>query len=176
MQPPLSSPEGQWMRTVDLTQRWLRSVDRLIAEMPRYWEDLDFEALDAYRKKIFGDPMPIEVRWKANILASLSQDYPNHWRLDDQWKLGIFTKTAARWQRGDVALVLLTNGMDRHPIWCVSSKGKRLAGLYTYTDRLGFKAPLKLVECPDELVGKQPTDPAAQEFVISLRAGLAASG
>lgn len=166
-------PATQWQKTVLLAQAWLQRHAQAIAAIPDYSEDWSYQH-NRYMALYFKDPKAMRSHWAADIFWSFKH-YP-HRTLGNPWQLAIANRNTANLRQGDCALLLLTNGVARHPIWCVSSKGRRLAAYYVFTDRLGGKGVMNLIEWPDELVGRAPTDPTALAFVVGLRAGWVVSG
>lgn len=165
---PLPNAEIQWQRTAELAESWLARNAALIRSVPAYSENWR-EEHTRFLQTHFAEPKALRTAWRVDLMASIRNSEP--WSLGTLWHIAVVRHNTRRLLAGDVALVVLTNGMDRHPIWCHSSRGYRLAGLYETTDRLGWPGRIRLIGCPDELFGLQPTHPAARQYVVGLRAG-----
>lgn len=113
-----------------------------------------------------------------SYLCFLSGCAHESWTFGDTWVPGLVQWTDKHFVKGDLVLVLFGNGTERHPVWCVSSKGRRISGYYCDTSRWGTTGTIiELHEVPGELVGLQLADPAPQMYCNTLRTGnWAASG
>lgn len=93
---------------------------------------------------------------------------------DEDFTVGTWTFARSRrntryLMKKDICLVLLTNGTERQPVWCASTKGKKITGYYHDTDRCGIPHDVQLIGVPGELVGMQLTHPDVQAFTLKLR-------
>jgi hypothetical protein len=178
------SPEEQWRKSVALVGDWLSSVRPAIEQLARAY-DINCPKYDDYRRE--RDAL---YSWVVQEYFSGSKRYnlPGYcehlaacngedWTLGVTWFPGVVAWNDRHLLEGDLVFAQFWNGRERHPIWCVSSKGHRLCGLYYDTNRLGARGTIiRLLDVPDQFVGSQLTDPDAELYFLSLRAGTSASG
>jgi hypothetical protein len=158
------SYEEQWTKTASLAERWLARYAEEIDALPRN-SDNWYEQQKSYLAKYFKSPTSLETSWRVDILESVANC--SFGTIGGLWQLGRVTRNTNYLVAGDFVLLTLTNGMDRHPIWTYSSRGRSISGLFAHTDRLRKCGIVQLLQWPDELVGLQPTDPGARKYVVA---------
>lgn len=168
---PADVMENQWIRTVSLAEDWLKRHAESIGELPHY-SDRWREDLDGYLCRHFKAKDALRTSRLVHILEIVRNSAS--WTIGELWQLGQIARNTRQFMEGDLVLLMLTNGVDRHPIWTYSSRRRNIAGVYVDTDRLGYSGTVHHLEWPDELVGLQPTDPAVRQYVMGLRTGSAA--
>ena len=182
----LLSPTQQWQRSVELVLDWMASVRPAISELAKVYElffvddtwqvrERKIQALfDSVQEQYFASSRRTDFNHQFNHLAAQCNET---WALGETWFPAIAQWNDRHLCKGDLVLVMFWNGRERHPVWCISSKGHRLAGYYYDTDRLEAKGTiLRLLDVPGQLVGAQLVDPNAEMFFLNLRAGTFASG
>lgn len=184
MSKTLLTPERQWRLSVCLAHEWLRAVRPAIAKLAAVYEigNLKFEdhcrakqsLYENVRNEYFASSRRSNLFGDFEYLAAHHNDA---WTFGATWIPGIASWTNRHLVKDDLVLVGFWNGTERQPVWCVSSKGHRLCGYYCDTNRLGARGTIiRLLDVPDELVGRQLSDPDAEKYCLSLRAGTSASG
>lgn len=168
---PADVMENQWTRTASLAEDWLKRHAESIGEIPHYSDRWRGE-LDSYLGRHFKEKYSLRTSRLVHIFEAVRCSVS--WTIGELWQLGQVTRNTRQFMEGDLVLLILTNGVDRHPIWTYSSRRRNIAGVYADTDRLGYSGTVHHLEWPDELVGLQPTDPAVRQYVMGLRTGSAA--
>lgn len=162
----------QWTATAAIAEQWVITALPILQRF-QYLQLGDYKAWLATCEAILREGLVGNTRkYPGSYLDFLGGlDQQETWVLDDPWLLGIASWSDKHLVKGDLVLLIFGNGTDRHPIWSVTSKGHRLNGYYYSTTRCDFRAMIELIEIPAEYVGQQPTEPDAQLFISSLRAG-----
>lgn len=169
------SPEQQCRKTLELAIEWVEGFRPLFCVRPDYYENL-FLWCDTWNETKRKAQALIDGRSNKRFAGSYSQTLNFIWFdetfvFGDTWKIGITRRNTRHFLKGDLVLVTFTNGMDRHPVWSVTSKGKELVNYYVETNRLGGDFGLiDLIGCPKDLIGKPLTDLAALDVLLSIRA------
>ena len=165
------TPDVQYQRTAGLAESWIAKYEARLRNFPSFEDQLVhwFSLRKHFVRPAFEQT---EYRRASCLTRSLEYAKDGHpWGVDSFWKLGVATSNTRHFVEGDVVLAMMASKRERHPIWCFTSKGHTLCNYYVATTRPEGPSVIRLVGCPAELVGKQPTDPDVQRFALSLRAG-----
>jgi hypothetical protein len=130
-------------------------------------------------------------RWDATVRLCLD----SHWGVEGTgWGLAVVQRRHKLLLPGDLVILVWANGGgERQYAWCQSARGYAVREMYLpYSRHKAWRTPggtehdskqmsdrtlLKLVELPDVLAKKSPSDPAVRQFVAeTLCAGNAAPG
>jgi hypothetical protein len=144
-----------------------------IETLPRYSDNWVNEH-KRYLEKYFKSPTSLETHSLTHILGCVRN--LSRRTIGDLWQLGRVTRNTNNLVAGDFVLLVLTNGVDRHPIWTYSSRGRSISGLFVHADRLRKCGIVELLGWPDELVGLQPTHPGARNYVVAYAQACPHSG
>jgi hypothetical protein len=173
------SPSQQTRNTLALAEEWARGAMPAVQAVKDLWDTyvrLNYRPLqfiaegyeEIHRCMLAGS----RRKHVHSYLDFLSGRGGESWTLGDTWIPGIVRWSDKRLVKGDLVLVLFANGTERHPIWCVTSKGRRISGYHYDTSRGGTTGTIiELHGVPGELVGLQLADPDAQMYCNTLRTG-----
>jgi hypothetical protein len=127
------------------------------------------EGYQEIHRRLLADSRRKRMHSYLDFLSTLSNE---SWTFGDTWMPGIVRWSDKHFIKGDLVLVLFENGTERHPVWCVTSKGRRISGYHCDTSRWGTTGTIiELHEVPGELVGLQLADPDPQMYCNTLRTG-----
>lgn len=158
---------AQWKRTVILANRWLSSVRDKLRDHPYPGR----EGYEEYLRRYWGEAANrVDVQRKIHLICSAGRQM--HYRGGGHpFNFAVAVKTTARLLKGDLALVITTNGFnERHPIWCSTSKGRRLVGCYQHMDLYSHRerAPMYMLE--HQKIFELPIDDADLcDYLLGLR-------
>jgi len=173
------SPSRQARNTLALADEWARGAMPVIKAVKELWDrhsSLGYrpsrfieDGYDEIHQRLLAGSRRKQVRSYLDFLSSCANE---SWAFGDTWVPGLVRWSDKRLVKGDLVLVLFENGTERHPVWCVTTKGRRVSGYYCDTNRSGATGTIiELHEVPGELVGLQLADPDPQMYCNTLRTG-----
>lgn len=173
------SPCQQVRNTLALADEWARGAMPVIKAVKDLWASysgLDrrpprfiAEGYDEIHQRLLAGSRRQQMHSYLDFLSSCGS---KSWTFGDTWVPGLVRWSDRRLVKGDLVLVLFENGTERQPVWCLTSKGRRVSGYHYDTSRLGATGTIiELHEVPGELVGLQLADPDPQMYCNTLRTG-----
>ena len=164
------SKDEQCLKTIQLANEWIQEINPYIKMLPKFLsENYDAKSWDRACEAIDKSAKP---RFKSSMKSLMGSFWGDDAFEIGNWKVGVANKNTKHMIKNDIVLVLMHNGTDRLPIFTVSAKGRRLAGYFSETDRLGLSRTIRLFEFPDELIDEELSHPDAQAFMLKLRADM----